>query len=110
MIRRVLAVAAVATSLAACATVRPPATAPAVAGREPLPTPAPLAIAPPYRTSVTFAALPGWSEDDHAAAFGAFAAGCSAAHDPALADTCREARGEGRLGETDARQFLETHF
>jgi membrane-bound lytic murein transglycosylase A len=114
----VLAVVAAAISLAACATVRPPAPAPpryavqapVAAPREPFPTPGPLVIPPPYTRSVTFAALPGWAEDDHAAAFAAFAAGCAVARDAALSDTCREAHAQGPLGETEARQFLETHF
>jgi membrane-bound lytic murein transglycosylase A len=115
MLRKVLAVVAAAVSLAACATVRHPAPmvqapAPAVVYRAPLPIPRPLVIPPPYRGSETFAALPGWADDDHAAAFAAFAGGCAAARDPALADACRAARAEGPLGETDARQFLETHF
>jgi membrane-bound lytic murein transglycosylase A len=116
MLRRVLAVVLAALSLAACATVRPTARVaralppPAVTPLAPLPTPRPLSIPPPYQGSEVFAGLPGWAEDDHAAAFAAFAAGCAAARDLALADTCREARGQGALGETDARRFLETHF
>ena len=118
MLRRVLAVALAAVSLAACATVRRPAAPvvialpppPGVASRAPFPTPTPLFIPPPYQASQSFAALPGWSEDDHAGAFVAFAAGCGAARDPDLAETCREARAEGPLGEPDARRFLETHF
>jgi membrane-bound lytic murein transglycosylase A len=122
MLRRVLAVALAAVSLVACATVRRPAApvafvpaAPNVVSRAPFPTPAPLFIPPPYQGSQnqgsqSFAALPGWVEDDHAGAFAAFAAGCGAAHDSDLAETCREARAEGPLGEPDARRFLETHF
>ena len=117
MLRKVLAVVLAAVSLAACATVRPTvrpvARAPAppqFAYHPPFPTPRPLYIPPPYRSAETFAALPGWAEDDHAAAFAAFAAGCRASHDPDLAETCREAVAQGPLDETDARQFFETHF
>src|SRR5579859_6897787 len=117
MLRRVVAVVLAAVSLAACATVRPhvaavaraPA-APEFTYRAPLPTPQPLYIPPPYRGSETFTNLPGWADDDHAGAFAAFLAGCRAARDPALAETCREAVAQGPLGETDARQFFETHF
>ncbi|HLZ83539.1 MAG TPA: MltA domain-containing protein [Caulobacteraceae bacterium] len=117
MLRRVLAAVLAAVSLAACATVRPTApvaraTGPArpAASRAPFATPAPLYIAPPYRSSGTFAALPGWAEDDHAGAFAAFAAGCRAARDPALVAACDEAIAASPLGETDARQFFETRF
>ncbi len=117
MLRRVVAVVLAAVSLAACATVRPPVTrvarapaAPSAAFRPAFPTPAPLYIPPPNRSPETFAALPGWVDDDHAAAFAAFAAGCRAARDPALAQTCREAVVLGPLGESEARQFFETRF
>jgi membrane-bound lytic murein transglycosylase A len=116
MLRRVLAVVLAAISLAACATVRRPAPVawapprPETAVRPPFPTPGPLYIPPPYRVSQTFAGLPGWAEDDHAGAFTAFVAGCAASRDPALAETCREAKSEAPLGEADARRFLETHF
>ncbi len=117
MFRRVVAVILAAVSLAACATVRPhvapvaraPA-APAVASGPAFPTPRPLYVPPPNRNSETFAELPGWVDDDHAAAFAAFVAGCRAARDLALAETCREAVVQGPLGEPDARQFFETHF
>ena len=117
MLRRVVAVVLAAVSLAACATVRPHVapvarapSAPEFTYRAPLPIPQPLYIPPPYRASATFTSLPGWADDDHAGAFVAFVAGCRAARDPALAETCREAVAQGPLGETDARQFFETHF
>jgi membrane-bound lytic murein transglycosylase A len=56
------------------------------------------------------AALPGWREDDHAAAFAAFRATCSASKDPAMAAVCRIARAHGALDETAARDFFETRF
>jgi membrane-bound lytic murein transglycosylase A len=124
MLRKAPAVVAAALWLAACATVQPrapavpgrvasyrPAQPPVVAPGPPaLPTPGPPAVPPAFVASEAFAALPGWAEDDHAAAFAAFAAGCAVARDRTLADTCREARAAGPLGETAARQFLEAHF
>lgn len=114
MLRRVLAVVLAAVSLAACATVRPTAPVawapPQAPPRLPFPIPRPLYIPPPYTGSRAFAGLPGWADDDHAGALAAFIAGCAVARDPALAETCRQARAEGPLGEADARRFLETHF
>jgi membrane-bound lytic murein transglycosylase A len=117
MLRRVVAVVMAAVSLAACATVRPPVArtarapaAPPLAYRAPFPTPSPLFIPPPDKGDQVFAALPGWTEDDHAGAFAAFVAGCRAARDPALAEACRDAAARGALGEADARRFFETRF
>src|SRR5271165_4652618 len=115
MLWRVLAVCGAAVSLAACATVRsaaPVAWAPAPPSHQsdtPLPTLGPPSAPAPSQGSETFAALPGWAEDDHAGALAAFAAGCRAAHDPDLAETCRQALAQGPLAEAEARRFLETH-
>ena len=126
----VLAAAALATvSLAACATERPsrtpvaqapaPPSAPALATRASVPAASEdiaLGVAASRAGSldidsiISFAGLPGWAQDDHAAAFAAFVAGCGAAHDPTLAQTCRQALAQGPLGEDGARAFLETHF
>ncbi|HZZ35662.1 MAG TPA: MltA domain-containing protein [Caulobacteraceae bacterium] len=102
-----LAIAALmAVSLAACATVersapiaRPAPRSPSVSRSTP-PSPAPNA----------FASLPGWADDDHAAALAAFRRACPTARDPALADACRRAAALGPVGEAQARRFLEANF
>ena len=66
--------------------------------------------APPDQPGEGFAGLPGWADDDHAAALLAFQAGCGASRDPPLADVCRRARAAGRMGEQAARGFLEANF
>ncbi len=77
---------------------------------EPSPATPLVATSPRARPSGAFAGLEGWAEDDHAAAFHAFAAGCRAARDPELAKTCRRALNLGELTEDQARRFLETNF
>jgi len=68
---------------------------------------------------VRFADLPGWGDDDHAAALAAFlrshdglgaaiSKGASTAHD--LLDLCREAGALGSGSAAAARQFFETRF
>ena len=71
---------------------------------------------------VPFAALAGWAEDDHAAAYRAFLRSCraldasAAALRPAQAPQadllaiCREALKTPDPGKTEARLFFETHF
>jgi membrane-bound lytic murein transglycosylase A len=62
----------------------------------------------PAGARVELAALPGWPQDDHAAALAAFVAGCSAtAAPPALAPACAQARALGRADRASARAFLE---
>jgi len=100
-------VAAFATlTLAACATVPPPA---------PVPSPRPLPPverppeAPPP-VSYELSALPGWAQEDHAAAFAAYRTTCQVSRDPADATVCRRAQSAGSLDEFAARQFFETNF
>ena len=58
----------------------------------------------------SLANLPGWAEEDHAAAFAAFQAGCPAASAPAMVAVCTRARAMGRADEIAARVFLEANF
>ena len=58
----------------------------------------------------SLANLPGWADDDHAAAFAAFRAGCGVATDPATAAVCARARAVGQANERTARAFLESNF
>jgi membrane-bound lytic murein transglycosylase A len=91
---RLVGAALSALTLAACATAPtgpPPGPAPGL-GRLPL------------------AALPGWSNDDHAQAFAAYRATCQVAKDATLARICREAQATGVLDETAARSFFEARF
>lgn len=102
----VLAAALLTLSLAACATPRP--TAPVrPAPVSPLPAPAPT---PPPERLERFEDLPGWANDDHAAAFDAFRATCGVARDAALAEICRRARGLPPLSAPAARAFFEDSF
>jgi membrane-bound lytic murein transglycosylase A len=54
--------------------------------------------------------LRGWAEEDHAAAFRAFVAGCAASRDPSLRALCNRARGMGQVDEDAARRFFEANF
>jgi membrane-bound lytic murein transglycosylase A len=68
--------------------------------------------APPERVKRPgpFDGLAGWAQDDHVAAFRAFAGGCVAARDDRLMAVCRRARALGGLDEAAARAFLEANF
>jgi membrane-bound lytic murein transglycosylase A len=90
--------------LAACAS-----TPNAPSGPRPPPSPAPpspLAEAP---TALAVEALPGWAQDDHAAAFAAWRQACGRAGE-AVAGLCREAQTLGPLGEAEARRFFDARF
>ncbi|THD74583.1 MAG: transglycosylase [Phenylobacterium sp.] len=65
------------------------------------------AAAPPI---ATFRDLPGWTAEDHAAAYAAYRETCGASSDPAMARICRLARATGPLDEAAARQFFESNF
>jgi membrane-bound lytic murein transglycosylase A len=78
------------------------------AGPEP-PPPVDAVTARPGQ-EIELAALPGWAFEDHAGALAAYAQTCMVSKDPAERTLCAEARAVGRLGETDARTFLETRF
>jgi membrane-bound lytic murein transglycosylase A len=89
---RPVAAALAALTLAACATAPP----------RPRPGVSPEAL--------PLAALPGWGEDDHAAAFAAFRETCGATKDPRLASACRRAQADSLLEEAAARRFFEVNF
>jgi len=87
--------------VAACATAKPgPAPRPAPSVRPERPP------APPLELSK----LPGWRDEDHAAALAAFQSACGAARDAAMAEVCRRARSAGSLDESRARNFFERNF
>jgi membrane-bound lytic murein transglycosylase A len=100
---------------AACATTHPPPTAIATPAPAPVAAPpAPLAAAPPPRQDLAAVAelkdLPGWADEDHAAALGAYRATCDAFNDSARAPICARARALGRVDDAAARRFLEANF
>ena len=87
---------------------RPPtAAAPLAAEVSP---PQPLSPLAPLAAAGPFDGLPGWSQDDHAAALSAYAAGCGAARGPAQTRVCRAAKAHGPFDEASARDFLERNF
>lgn len=88
---------------------------PAVA--TPAPAPAPTAPAAFSRSlqAGTWNELPGWADDDHAAAWPAFLQSCrgmaSKPHGPAWKRVCDLAKAAGpSLSSKDARQFFENHL
>jgi membrane-bound lytic murein transglycosylase A len=93
--------------LAACATTPPPKVTPGpTPGPTPTPAPAPIEQVQPE----TFADLPGWETEDHAAAFAAYRTVCGAARDPMAKAVCRRARSVETLAEAQARAFFEDNF
>ncbi|MGE5566657.1 MAG: MltA domain-containing protein [Parcubacteria group bacterium] len=99
-----LAAAFATLTLAACATVAPPAPAP----RPVPPAERPPEVPPPV--SYELSALPGWAQEDHAAAYAAYRATCQVSREPAYAAICRKAQAAGVLDEFPARQFFEANF
>ena len=95
--------------VAACATPSavPP---PAPPSRPSPPAPAPSRPTPPPARPESFAELPGWAEDDHAAGYEAFRTTCGVTRDPALGEVCRRARAIGPLDGPRARAFFEENF
>lgn len=115
--RRGLAVTAVlvglALTLAACATTPaappvPPATGPSAPSPTPGPAPAP---APEGLSPAT---LPGWNDEDHLAAFEAWATGCTVARDAASRTQCARAMHIKQTSKpvtpSMARAFFESGF
>ncbi len=108
--RLAAAFAGLVLTLAACATAPTPPASPAPG--EPPPTAPPPAPAPAGGLSP--ANLPGWNEEDHLAAFEAWAQGCRVARDPAAQALCERARDLQRTARpvtpTLARAYFETGF
>lgn len=112
MRRGVLAAILAALSLAACATPSEhgptPPGFPTPSAPPARPTPQPPAPEPPAR--IELSQLPGWTADDHDAAFEAWRSTCHASRDRALADLCARARSAGPISRGDGRTFLERAF
>jgi membrane-bound lytic murein transglycosylase A len=106
---RWLGLIVVCLTIAGCATPR--YAPPTIPGPAPMPE-APWPSAPPAPSieSRPVADLPGWSAEDHVAAYGAFLAGCRASSDPPLQALCRMAQDLGPLNEAGARRFFEAYF
>lgn len=105
---RVLGAAALLFVLAACTT--PKTEGPVVAPPTPAPVPQPTTPAPAPAPELTFADLPGWETEDHAAALAAWRETCGVARDRDTAAACRKARALGSLDGPAARRFLEETF
>ena len=91
---------------AACAST-PPGAPPVPAG------PGSGPVSPPASTAgMSLAALPGWAEEDHLAAFRAYVAGCGPARRGGADAVCLRARAlaSPRLSPSEARTFLEDNF
>lgn len=98
-------------AVAACTTT------PAPSPTGPLPsTPVPSTPTPgpsrPTPTGSSPAVLPGWSNEDHLAAFEAYVSGCGVSRDAPTRAVCERARAlsDLRVTPSDARAFLETNF
>lgn len=96
--------------VAACAST-PPVT-PVPPGPPVGPPVGPSVPPPPSWGEISLSALPGWAEEDHLAAFQAYAAGCRPARGATADATCARAQALAarRPSPSDARTFLETHF
>lgn len=107
---RVLGAAALVLFLAACTTTPKPG-GPVVTPPAPVPAPQPPRPAPPPpRPALTFADLPGWDLEDHAAALAAWRETCGVAKDSDSVAACRKARALGPVDDAAARRFLEETF
>ena len=107
---RSLGVVLSALVLVACATTKPAPSqgSPPVPHRPHPHRPAP--PSPPQVPLVELRDLPGWSGEDHAAAFAAFQSTCGVARDSAMAEVCRRARAQPRLDRMAAQAFFEANF
>lgn len=74
------------------------------------PKPPPTQPIPAPARPESFADLPGWAQDDHAAGYEAFRVTCGVSRDPALGEVCRRARAIGPLDAQRARMFFEENF
>lgn len=107
---------ALAVLLASCATT-PAASPPRPTPSSPSPAqprPAPPRPAPTVPAGLSPASLPGWSGEDHLAAFEAYAVGCTAARDAAARVQCARAmqikQTSKPVSRSAARAFFENGF
>lgn len=80
-------------------------------GARPAPGPHPHPPAPVEQLRPeSFADLPGWTSEDHAAAFDAWRATCQASRDPAIRPICKRAFTVAMLDGPQAKAFFEANF
>lgn len=98
--------------IAACAETRTSPPRMLAATRAPLPPPEPPSVRSPAAgvPPISFSDLPGWVQEDHAAALTAYAAGCGVARAPVVVRACRRARDTAPASEASARAFFEQNF
>jgi membrane-bound lytic murein transglycosylase A len=101
-----------ASALAGCAPERLeyPRYATPAAHRSTASTPPPARSAAGGSGVSSLANLPGWAEEDHAAALAALQAGCGVSTEPDMQAACSRARALGPASEAVARRFLEDSF
>ena len=107
------ALVGLALTLAACATAPVPSPTPPVTGPSvPSPTPGPAPAPAPEGLSP--ATLPGWNDEDHLAAFEAWAVGCTVARDADSRTQCARAMHIKQTSKpvtpSMARAFFESGF
>ena len=107
------ALVGLALTLAACATAPvPPPTSPVTGPTVPSPTPGPAPA--PASEGLSPATLPGWNDEDHLAAFEAWAVGCTVARDAASRTQCARAMHIKQTSKpvtpSMARAFFESGF
>jgi len=111
LIRFLIPVLGAALLLSACETTAParptPAPTPYLAPTPDRPTPQP--PRPPV-AGVALGLLPGWAEEDHAAALAMVATSCRAKPMPQLSQACARVRAAGPLAGSAAKTFLEQTF
>jgi membrane-bound lytic murein transglycosylase A len=100
--------------LAACATAPTPRPIPGPTPRPAVPAPAQPQSNPQLQPSAEalrpLSNLPGWAEEDHAAAFEAWRANCRVRRIPGMAEACRDAMAVDLLDAAAARDFFERRF
>ncbi|WP_292030985.1 MltA domain-containing protein [Brevundimonas sp. UBA2416] len=101
-------------TLAACATTPAVPPPPPALPETPPPAPSPSPGPPPAREGPSPATLPGWNDEDHLAAFEAWADGCRVARDAASRIQCDRAMHIKQTSKpvtpSAARAFLESGF
>lgn len=103
--RRLLGLA-LAGALAACATQTPPVPRIGTLIDAPIRSTSAVPIAP--ETGLPLTTLPGWADDDHAAALAAYQRACGLI--PRQSAPCAEARAFGAASPETARAFFEARF
>jgi membrane-bound lytic murein transglycosylase A len=71
---------------------------------------APLPPTEGVQAAIGWSRLPGWNQEDHAAALDMFRASCGVEKDPAWREACLRARDLGPQDEVIAKAFWETNF